>query len=1247
VAADLGTGFINVLPRTFAFGPQLIAKTKPALDALEKATGLTFSAAEVAGVAAFAGLSAASIKLAKDFETAMSRVEGLVGLTHDETEQLSKDVLNLATQVPVGPQELAEALYFIESAGLRGQNALDALTVSAKAAASGLGSTKEVADVVTSAMNSYAQSGLTAGQATDILIAAVREGKTDPATFAKNIGQVLPVAAQLGITFDQVAAAIASSTREGLQAGRAATGIRYLLGAMIRPSQQAQEALAGVGISMEDLDRSLRNQGLLPTLQTLSDRFDLSTASGRKLFATVVGGIRGMSTAAILVGENGEAVQQIFDNVANSAGSLNIAFEVASHNLGFQTAQLVSDLKVLGIEWGQRLLPIAKDFIGALKFVALGMRPIVAMAPQILAVTAAWYGFKKVQQVINAVRGAMASAATAMEAETVAAQGAAVASTEMGAASERLVLAQTGLETSATGSAVATTGLSAAQSRGAVILGGTTTATQGAAVANDELAASEALATTGAEAEAGAMTALTGAELEAGAASTGLGAKLATVGTGIKGMGAAILTNSGVFAEFIAFLLGAQREVASMVTSAGDVASEFRIPEDVSNQLQDAVDIWGGGIQGAIADPFALPGTKTKEAAEAYAEIAHAALDAGVSQDVVNEAYARALPLLNSNRASIDDFKNAFQGYIVGQQSVVLATDGWNTAQNRATANLVLGAHAWEAYKDIVDASPHGLRAGAQALDLNTESIKKNSEAYDNLNQTQQQLLDYGRQIERGYSIIGPLFDQMGLSMGDFRAQAAEALETGKWDDFASSVMGDAAQAIQDFHDTAVENLSFVDDQLSELGDHPTAAGIIDSFRDAGAQTKSFAGDLSEIRDILGGKGKSLAAYFLETGNAAAAAAIASASPEQQRQAVKLYNQQAGTVEKLANTLTSHLLPTLRDLRTLLEAIAGQYDVALNARDHATPVVTGVLGELQKLDGQTYFVDIYGRYHRPVMPGAGGDPGDSGPGVGNSAKGGIIHGATGFIARRPTYLVGEGLYPTSAGRGAEAVIPLGQRGMDILATAIKKGTGDSLIVAMLDALHQFNVQRDLVTEVGTKRAINIFADMERTLRRTGQLDLSEAYEVFRKSTTVTEANSWRGLQRDAFRDLAGRQVWGQGIRDLRGAVSSFATKKEADDLILQLKQHYRKTGEFGYRRVKDTLKGEVSDKEMHRILNRIHDQLDEQNKRERDRDRRPEPVRHLRLTKDSDAYVESKARKAVTGRLVDQRLGREMTRRSS
>ena len=343
-----------------AFGPLLQSGVVKALGPVEGIINKFFAGGlgSAAIVAGFAAAGAAAVKMASDYEDALAKIEGLVGLTHEQTVQLGDDMLNLAKVVPVAPEELAKAMFFIESAGLRGQDAMDALTASAKASAAGLGDIMTVADAVTSAVNSYAQSGLTAAHATDIMVAAVREGKLPPQDLAAALGQVLPVASQMGVEFDEVAAAIASATRQGLSAARAATGVRFLLTAFIKPSGDAVEALASVGMGIGQLQNELKSEGLLATLQDLADKFDLSTAAGKQMFAQVVGGARGLSVAAILVGENGAAIQKVFDNIKNSAGSTQRAFDVAMGTLSNQFKLIASSAKAFAIQFGTVLLPV-------------------------------------------------------------------------------------------------------------------------------------------------------------------------------------------------------------------------------------------------------------------------------------------------------------------------------------------------------------------------------------------------------------------------------------------------------------------------------------------------------------------------------------------------------------------------------------------------------------------------------------------------------------------------------------------------------------------------------------------------------------------------------------------------------------------------------------------------------------------------------------------------------------------------
>ena len=59
-------------------------------------------------------------------------------------------------------------------------------------------------------MNAYGASAATTADATDTLTATVKEGKGEAADFAGVIGNVVSLGSQLGVSFNDVGAALAS-----------------------------------------------------------------------------------------------------------------------------------------------------------------------------------------------------------------------------------------------------------------------------------------------------------------------------------------------------------------------------------------------------------------------------------------------------------------------------------------------------------------------------------------------------------------------------------------------------------------------------------------------------------------------------------------------------------------------------------------------------------------------------------------------------------------------------------------------------------------------------------------------------------------------------------------------------------------------------------------------------------------------------------------------------------------------------
>ena len=307
-------------------------------------------------------IGGAMAKTSLDFEASLSQIVGLVGVADDQVNQWREDILALGPAVGKGPTELADAMFFITSAGLRGQNALDALTLSAKASAAGLGETKVVADAVTSAMNAYGAEVVSAASATRSLVGAVREGKAEAASIAMSLGRVIPLAAEMGVRFDQVNASIAALTRLGSGAEETVTSLNSLLLGIKAPTQQAEEALASMGLSSAELRRQIREGGLLDVLFQLKEKFDENDTAATKVFPN----IRALKAALGLLGKNADVTKDIFASLASDTDFLGDAFAAAAETGRFKLGQSISKLQGALIAIGDTvviaIIPVFEKF---------------------------------------------------------------------------------------------------------------------------------------------------------------------------------------------------------------------------------------------------------------------------------------------------------------------------------------------------------------------------------------------------------------------------------------------------------------------------------------------------------------------------------------------------------------------------------------------------------------------------------------------------------------------------------------------------------------------------------------------------------------------------------------------------------------------------------------------------------------------------------------------------------------------
>jgi len=303
----------------------------------------------------------AAIKMAADFDKSMTKIKSLVGIAGDEVDRMGESAKVMAKEFGVSSAKAAEALFFITSAGLRGDDAMQTLEASLKASAVGLGEVATIADLATSAMNAYGSDVLGASQATDILTAAVREGKLEASELAGAMGAVLPVASNMGVSFNEVGAAFAAMSRTGTDARVGATQLTAILAGLLKPTQQAEDALNEMGLSSAGLKQQIKDEGLLETLNTLKTAFDSNADAAQVVFPN----IRALKGVLDLLGSGVEVNRGIFERMNDTMGMTQTAFDATAQSAEFRLRKAMNSAKESFREVGAvlltGLLPIFED----------------------------------------------------------------------------------------------------------------------------------------------------------------------------------------------------------------------------------------------------------------------------------------------------------------------------------------------------------------------------------------------------------------------------------------------------------------------------------------------------------------------------------------------------------------------------------------------------------------------------------------------------------------------------------------------------------------------------------------------------------------------------------------------------------------------------------------------------------------------------------------------------------------------
>ena len=281
------------------------------------------------GVTAFTAGLGYALKESAKFNVQMARAWTMAGGGIGVFKGLREEVMMLSSELGVARDELASGLYQALSAGVPQDNVISFLRTAAKVAVADGSEVTVAIDGITTVLNAFGMEADETQAVVDKMFQTVKSGKTTFADLAANLSKAAPVASALGVSIDQVLAAVATMTKQGTPTEVALTSIRN---SMLVLNKELGDGWAE-GMTFQE------------ALEKIGDSAGYSATKLEAMF-----GKRDIAQVMQMIGSKASGAASDLSNMTDSTGSLAVAFQKVQQFRFWE--RLGMTLKVIATRFG-------------------------------------------------------------------------------------------------------------------------------------------------------------------------------------------------------------------------------------------------------------------------------------------------------------------------------------------------------------------------------------------------------------------------------------------------------------------------------------------------------------------------------------------------------------------------------------------------------------------------------------------------------------------------------------------------------------------------------------------------------------------------------------------------------------------------------------------------------------------------------------------------------------------------------
>lgn len=279
------------------------------------------------------------------FGAAMRVANTMAGKNAEGFAKLKNQVAELAKNVPVARDELANGLYQVVSNSVPENNWLNFLNKSAKASVGGVADLGGVVKVTSTVIKNYGLAWDAAESVQDKIQLTAKNGVTSFEQLAQALPRVTANASTLGVSVDELLASFATLTGVSGNTNEVATQMAAIFTALVKPSSEATEMAEKMGIEFNAA--SIKAAGGLRNFLTQLDASvkEYAAANGvleQEVYAKLFGSAESLRALTPLTNQLAEKFSENVDAMANSAGTINAAYNEMSCT-GSATTQMLKN----------------------------------------------------------------------------------------------------------------------------------------------------------------------------------------------------------------------------------------------------------------------------------------------------------------------------------------------------------------------------------------------------------------------------------------------------------------------------------------------------------------------------------------------------------------------------------------------------------------------------------------------------------------------------------------------------------------------------------------------------------------------------------------------------------------------------------------------------------------------------------------------------------------------------------------